>query len=156
VGVESPATPEDTRQAFDCAAQNRLTVVAAIGENETRLPGGRPRRMDGDAVEGQPFHRVAQIAFQNGHVIQPGEAAVQARELHGARHDVGGPHVLRVPGALDGGDSCARAKLEKTVAGSRGQACQVPHHVVEDGRVYGVRRQRVIRIVRSAAAVAND
>ena len=102
-----------------------------------------------------PLERSVHIAFDDGHVFQAAQAAVEFGEQGAAGGNIGGPDVGGVARTAHGGNPGAGADIQQGVARRLRQAVHEFARVVEDGRVDDVRRQGATGAIGSAAAVAN-
>ena len=134
VGQElgDPAGGEVRADAGDEVAHQQVPAAAGVAVLHERqagvVGGGRgddEGRVGHDQVEGLPGDRLEQGAAAQVEP-GPGERGVERGEAQGARGDVGGDHVLAVPGGVQGLDPAAGAEVEDALA-------RVPHGELGQG-----------------------
>src|SRR5690348_9996890 len=116
---KAAARPEITRQPFDDATNDLLTILAAAIEDEVRAVHRDVRRMGHDPVEGELASRLVQIALRSSEIRDAVETAVELRKDSGARSDVKRVRVYRASArGQQSGDPRSRAEIEKRIAGA--------------------------------------
>ena len=97
---------------LDNAVADQPAIPVLVLGHALTARGDHERRIGHDAVEPFPRDRVVQASRPELDVPDPVQRRVQSSDLEGPLRDVGGDHLVGVPGRVHGLDAAAGAQVE--------------------------------------------